>query len=74
MLTSVYVRLIFLDCLQLQSPNLETRECGCTTIASLVSQQGAVESLLKLNVIKILAPLVLDSSWDVRHKALGALR
>jgi len=39
-----------------------------------VSEPGAVQGFLKLNVVKILAPLVLDPSWDVRHKALGALR
>ncbi|KAL4234956.1 ribosomal large subunit biogenesis [Mactra antiquata] len=59
---------------KLQSPNEENRECACMTIANLVSHQGALQALLKLNVVKILGPLVLDHSWDIRHRALGALR
>lgn len=59
---------------KLQSPNEENRECACTTIAGLVSHPGTLTELLKLNVVKILGPLVLDHSWDIRHRALGALR
>ena len=60
--------------LQLQSPGEEARECGCATIAGLVSEPGAIQQLMKLDVVKILAPLMLDNSLDVRCKALGALR
>lgn len=59
---------------KLQSPNDENRECACTTVAGLVSHPGTLEALLKLNVVKILGPLVLDHSWDIRRRALGALR
>ncbi|XP_052816552.1 HEAT repeat-containing protein 3-like [Mya arenaria] len=59
---------------KLQSPNEDNRESACTSIASFVSHPGTAQALLKLNVVKILAPLVLDGSWDIRHRALGALR
>ncbi|XP_053391759.1 HEAT repeat-containing protein 3-like [Mercenaria mercenaria] len=59
---------------KLQSPNEENRECACTAIAGLASHPGTLAAFLKLNVIKILGPLVLDHSWDIRHRALGALR
>ena len=61
-------------CWQLQSPAEDARECGCATVAGFVSEPGAIQQLMKHNVVKILAPLVLDSSPDVRLKALGALR
>lgn len=59
---------------KLQSPNEENRECACTSIAGLVSNPSTLAAFLKLNVIKIIGPLVLDHSWDIRHRALGALR
>jgi len=59
---------------QLQSPNEENRESACTSIANFVSDKGTVRGLLQLNVVKILGPLVLDPSWNIRLRALGALR
>ena len=64
----------FLFIPQLQSPSEEARECGCAMTAGLISEPGAIEELMKLNVVKILAPLMLDTSLDVRQKSLGALR
>ncbi|KAJ8302516.1 hypothetical protein KUTeg_018912 [Tegillarca granosa] len=59
---------------KLGSPNEEDREWGCTSVASLVSQPANISVLLENNVVKILGPLILDNSLQVRHKALGALR
>ncbi|XP_076470018.1 HEAT repeat-containing protein 3-like [Babylonia areolata] len=59
---------------QLQSAEESTRECGCGTLAAIASQPGALPVLLKNNVVRILAPLVIDPSPCVRHRALGALR
>ncbi|KAH3775852.1 HEAT repeat-containing protein 3-like [Dreissena polymorpha] len=59
---------------KLQSPNEENRESACTTIANFVSNPEASKGLLKLNVVRILGPLVLDPSWEIRHRSLGALR
>ncbi|OWF45096.1 HEAT repeat-containing protein 3-like [Mizuhopecten yessoensis] len=59
---------------KLTSTNEDERECGCTGIAGLVSQPQAITCLLQHNVVRILAPLILDPSIQVRHRALGALR
>lgn len=59
---------------KLNSTNEDERECGCTGIAGLVSQPEAITCLLQQNVVRILAPLILDPSVQVRHRALGALR
>lgn len=59
---------------KLTSPNEDQRECGCTGIAGLISQPRAITCLLQHNVVRILAPLILDTSLQVRHRALGALR
>ncbi|XP_055955315.1 HEAT repeat-containing protein 3 [Patella vulgata] len=59
---------------KLQSGSVEEREIGCSILVSLVSQQEAVPVLLKHNIIKILGPLIVDPSPDVRCRSLGALR
>ncbi|KAK3603405.1 hypothetical protein CHS0354_009384 [Potamilus streckersoni] len=59
---------------KLQSPSESERECGCTTIAGVVSQPGAIQVLMKQNIVKILAPLMLDPHLPVRLQAAGALR
>ncbi|KAK3086841.1 hypothetical protein FSP39_024298 [Pinctada imbricata] len=60
--------------MQLNSSSEDERECSCTTIANLVSQPSAVFTLLQHNIVKIVAPLMLDTSLQVRVKAIGALR
>ncbi|XP_059158780.1 HEAT repeat-containing protein 3-like [Physella acuta] len=59
---------------KLQSPDTEERACGCQLMASIVSQPKAIGYLLKENVVKITAPLFLDSCLEVQKNALGALR
>ena len=59
---------------QLSSTNSEERECGCGTIANFVSQTEVIPQLLKTNVIKIMGPLMVDPSQNVRCAAIGALR
>ncbi|XP_078338377.1 HEAT repeat-containing protein 3-like [Crassostrea virginica] len=59
---------------KLNAPSEEERECSCSTIANLVSQPSAVKLLLQHNIVKILAPVMLDVNPDIRVKALGALR
>lgn len=58
----------------MNAPSEEERECSCSTIANLVSQPSAVKLLLQHNIVKILAPVMLDVNPDIRVKALGALR
>ncbi|XP_061196542.1 HEAT repeat-containing protein 3-like [Saccostrea echinata] len=59
---------------KLNGPSEEERECSCTTLANLVSQPSAVKILLQHNVVKILAPVILDKNPEIQVKALGALR
>lgn len=59
---------------KLNGPSEEERECSCTTIANLVSQPSAVKLLLQNNIVKILAPVILDKNPEIQVKALGALR
>ncbi|CAG5120749.1 unnamed protein product [Candidula unifasciata] len=59
---------------KLQASAAEERTCGCQLLASIVSQPKAIGFLLQENVVKIVAPLFLDSCTDVRKSALGALR
>ena len=60
--------------LQLTSVNSEERECGCGTIASLVSQKSVIPQLLKLHVVKKMGPLMIDASQNVRCSAVGSFR
>ncbi|BFZ13382.1 hypothetical protein BsWGS_16421 [Bradybaena similaris] len=59
---------------ELQSSAVEERTRGCQLLASIVSRPKAIGFLLRENVVKIVAPLFLDPSIDVRKSALGALR
>lgn len=59
---------------QLSSVNEETRECGCASLANLVSNPAHINILLQKDCIKILAPLFVDTSPQVSIKALGAVR
>ncbi|XP_074644939.1 HEAT repeat-containing protein 3-like [Tubulanus polymorphus] len=59
---------------KLHSGSAEERECGCTTIATIVDQPGAVAILLDLDVVRILGPLMVDQCVTVRQAAIGALR
>ena len=60
--------------LQLKSRSSEERECGCGTIANFVSQAGVIPQLLRINIIKIMGPLMMDPSQNVRCAAVGAFR
>lgn len=60
--------------LQLQCGGAEAKECACNMVATLVSQKDAIQPLLKSNVLRIIAPLLVDESAHVRRCAAGALR
>ncbi|ESO82767.1 hypothetical protein LOTGIDRAFT_229792 [Lottia gigantea] len=59
---------------KLQSGQVEEREIGCSILVGLVSQSEAISTLLKHNIIRILGPLIVDPSPDVRCRSLGVLR
>ena len=59
---------------QLESTNCEERVCACTTIANLASSHANILQLLHANMVKVMAPLLLDDNAAVRRAALGAFR
>lgn len=59
---------------QLHSVSVDERECTCTTIANVVADRTSLDTLLVQNVVKELAPLLLDNSPSVREASAGALR
>ncbi|XP_072013433.1 HEAT repeat-containing protein 3-like [Amphiura filiformis] len=59
---------------KLQSGSDEERECACTTLATLVQDASAMETLLDHNIVKSLAPLLMDKRPSIREAAAGALR
>ncbi|XP_064610922.1 HEAT repeat-containing protein 3-like [Liolophura sinensis] len=59
---------------KLTSPSAEEREYACTAIATCVTHPEAISALLRLDGIRGLAPLIVDSNHHIRQSALGALR
>ncbi|PIK50047.1 putative HEAT repeat-containing protein 3 [Apostichopus japonicus] len=59
---------------KLQSVSVDERECTCTTIANVVGDRKSLDTLLMQNVVRSLAPLLLDDSPSVREASAGALR
>ncbi|KAI0219973.1 HEAT repeat-containing protein 3 [Lamellibrachia satsuma] len=59
---------------KLHSISCEERECACCTIANLVSSHSNILQFLRANIVKVMAPLLLDVSPAVRQAALGAFR
>lgn len=59
---------------KLHSVSVDERECTCTTIANVVADRTSLDTLLVQNVVKELAPLLLDNSPSVREASAGALR
>lgn len=59
---------------KLSSTNSQDKECGACTIANMADQPDFVEALLKCDVVRIIAPLLLDPNFAVRHAVAGALR
>ncbi|KAK2171786.1 hypothetical protein NP493_1028g00034 [Ridgeia piscesae] len=59
---------------KLSSVSCEERQCTCCTIANLVSSHANILLFLRANLVKVMAPLLLDVSPAVRQAALGAFR
>ena len=57
------------------SKNFEDREFGCNTIANEVesSPEESLVLLKKNNILQILVQLIVDSNFNVRVSAIGAL-
>lgn len=59
---------------QLQSPSTEEKMCGLQAMAFLSLNQKKAESMCESDLIKIAAPLLMDSNKNVRNAVAGALR
>lgn len=63
-----------LDFFQIQSPNIEEKLCGLQSLVTLAEKSDAVDTIVQNNVIKILAPFVVDKNSEVRNLTTGILR
>lgn len=59
---------------QLQSASSEERECGCASLSLMAGTSQAAEVVLDRRLVRIVAPLLLDTDVSVRHAAVGALK
>lgn len=59
---------------QLQSSRMDEKMCGLQAIAFLSSNEKKAASICESDIIKISAPLLMDSNKAVRNAAAGALR
>ena len=48
------------------------KECGCAKLAMIVDQR--YNEILEMKMVKMAAPLMIDTSDNVRHSATGALK
>lgn len=59
---------------KLQSAEVKTKECGCFDVSSLMEEPESIPYLLQHDVVRVMAPLLVDMSYVVRHAAAGTLR
>lgn len=59
---------------KLQSPTSEDRACGCQMLTIVASHPKAIDVLVQKDVSRIIYPLFLDPSSDVKINVLGAVR
>jgi hypothetical protein len=59
---------------KLQSGSSEERECGCVSLSTMVGTREAADDIVEKRIIRIVAPLLMDSNLSVRHAAIGALK
>ncbi|XP_038068205.1 HEAT repeat-containing protein 3-like [Patiria miniata] len=59
---------------RLQSSSDEEKVCSCSSLANLVQEPAARDTLLENGVVKCLGPLLLDNRAAIREAATGALR
>ncbi|GAB1603469.1 HEAT repeat-containing protein 3-like [Argonauta hians] len=59
---------------QLQSTEEECRLVACATVATIVADPGAIPALLENNLVRILAPLLIDPNIYIQNSSVGALR
>lgn len=53
---------------------MEEKYCGLQTFAMFIESPENIEQVLKQDIVKSIAPLLLDHAGSVRNAAAGALR
>lgn len=59
---------------QIQTANVEEKYCGLQTFAMLIESPDSLKQMIDQGIVKIVAPLLLDSAGSVRNAAAGSLR
>ncbi|XP_054279075.1 HEAT repeat-containing protein 3-like [Macrosteles quadrilineatus] len=59
---------------EVQSLNIEERLNGLRSLADLAESSESVETIVKYKILKIIAPLLVDKSSEVRNITAGILR
>lgn len=59
---------------QIESVSSEEKLSGLQMLASVCENKHCIDSFIKYKVVKIVGPLLLDRSSEVRSAAAGALR
>uniref|UniRef100_A0A1B6L0C3 SYO1-like TPR repeats domain-containing protein n=1 Tax=Graphocephala atropunctata TaxID=36148 RepID=A0A1B6L0C3_9HEMI len=59
---------------EIQSSSVEERLCGLQSLATLAENPESVDTIVKHKVLKIIAPLLVDGSSEVRNLTAGVLR
>lgn len=59
---------------QLRSPSPETRQYSCTALTIRIAQKPILEEVLRKNITRIAAPLLLDTKQSVQIAASSLLR
>ncbi|XP_063699137.1 HEAT repeat-containing protein 3-like [Culicoides brevitarsis] len=59
---------------QLVSVNNEDKMCGLQTLSMLCQGEKSIQRILSSQIVRITAPMLVDSDQNIRHAASGALR
>ncbi|GAB6032734.1 hypothetical protein CHUAL_011604 [Chamberlinius hualienensis] len=59
---------------KLQSRKGKDKECACCTLITLIDKPQAIPSILELDIIKIIGPLLTDDNAGVRYSAVSVFR
>lgn len=59
---------------QLQSTSADEKMCGLQTLSTLCQKEQNIRDIMRSDIIRIVAPLLVDSDENIRHACAGSLR
>lgn len=65
---------LFINIVSFQTANVEEKFCGLQSFAMLIENSETLQQMINRNLIKIVAPLIIDHASPVRNAAAGSLR